>query len=199
MKYSFYHNICRHSAKRIKNYLNRSKNQLLIPSQSPPQTNGFTLHHKCDYIKLTQILSHMDKLSIQEFEVSKFKSKEFQEKQLEIHIPSCTGVPMTTLDQGIVSTQCCINQKHVNHFFLSEGKKPQDLFGRRDIQRRLREYLLAIRQLKSMTHTVPNTRKYQIDILIDENPEERMNRPIDWTPLKMEERHFRIGHTIKHP
>src|ERR1700730_7407501 len=125
MKQSTYHNICRHSAKRIKNLLD--KNRLLPSSLEQPKKSSFPVNHKCDYIKLSQILSHMDKLSIQESEVSKFKCKEFQDKQRQIHIPNCSGVPMTTLDHGAVNTQCCVNQKHVNYFFLFEGKKPHDL------------------------------------------------------------------------
>ncbi len=46
-------------------------------------------------------------------------------------------------------------------------------------------------------HVIPNARKYQIAILKDENSEEGINRPINWTPIKMEERHFFMGHTIK--
>jgi len=140
----------------------------------------------------------MDKLCVQEFEVSKLKCKEFQDKQRLINLPSCNGVPMNTLDQGAVSTQCCVNQKHVNHFFLFEGKNSQDILSRRHIQRRFREYLLASKQLKNMAnHVIPNARKYQIAILKDENSEEGINRPINWTPIKMEERHFFMGHTIK--
>jgi hypothetical protein len=44
---------------------------------------------------------------------------------------------------------------------------------------------------------IPNARKYQIAILKDENSEEGINKPINWTPIKMEERHFFMGHTIK--
>jgi hypothetical protein len=199
MKQGSYLNVCKHSAKRIKNLLDKSKNQLLPTSSvEPPKKSNFPVNRKCDHIKLSQIISHMDRLCVQEFEVSKLRCKEFQDKQRLINLSHCSGVPMNTLDHGAVTTQCCVNQKHVNHFFLQEGKNPHDIFSRRHIQRRFREYLLASRQLKSMNHAIPNARKYQIAILKDESPEEGANHPIDWTPIKTEERLFHMGHTIKH-
>jgi hypothetical protein len=200
MKSSSYLNVCRHSAKRIKNLLDKSKNQLLsyTPAEESKKSD-FPVTHKCDHIKLSQTLLHMDKLCTQEFETSKLKCKEFQDKQRTINLSHCSGVPMNTLDHGAVSTQCCVNQKHVNHFFLFEAKRPDDILSRRHIQRGFREYLLASRQFKSMaTHAIPNARKYQIAILKDENAEEKQIPPIDWMPIKMEERLFLMGHTVKH-
>lgn len=199
MKSSTCLNVCRHSAKRIKNLLDHSKAKLLsYASTDVAKKSDFPITHKCDHIKLSQLLSHIDRLSVQEFEVAKLKCKEFHDKQRQINLPRCSGVPLTTLDHGAVTTQCCINQKHVNHFFLFEKKNSRDLLSQRYVQRGFREYLLASRQFKSMNHAIPNARKYQIAVLKDENSEEAANRPIDWTPIKMEERHFLMGHTIKH-
>jgi len=199
MHHSSRSNVCRHSAKRIKTLLDKSKNQLLSYAlNEPAKQDDFPVTHKCDHIKLSQILTAMDKLCGQEFQISKLKCKELLDKQRMINLPICNGVPLTSLDHGAVSTQCCVNQKHVNHFFLFEGKHPQDLLSRRHVHRRFREYLLACRQLKNIAHqAIPNARKYQIAILKDENPDEGITRPIDWMPIKMEERHFLMGHTIK--
>lgn len=197
MRESSYTNICRHSAKRIKNLLDKSKNKLL--SSSSPQKRDFPIHHKCNHIKISQILAYMDKVWQQE--PDKLTCKEFQDKQRSIHVPNYAAVPTNVLDHGLISTQCCVNQKHVNHFFLLEGKNSQELLSRRHFQMRFREYILACRELKKMpTQDIPNARKYQIAILKDENLEENVpSRPTDWMPIKMEERHFLMGHTIKHP
>jgi hypothetical protein len=201
MKQGSYLNICRYSAKRIKNLLNTSKNQLLSHSSSLQERNDtFPATHKCDHIKLSQILGALDKFCVQELQVSKLKCPEFLDKQRSIQVPNCNGVPLTALDQNAVSTQCCINQKHVNHFFLFEGKNGRDPLSGRHIQRRFREYLLAYKQLKNISQQAsPNARKYQIALLKDENVEEAALPPIDWIPIKMEERHFLMGYTIKHP
>ena len=199
MKHSSCLNVCRHSAKRIKTLLDKSKNQLLSYAPHEQFKENFPVTHKCDHIKLSQIFLAMDKLCAQELQISKLPCTEFLEKQRLVNLPRCNGVPLTRLDQGVVSTQCCVNQKHVNHFFLFDGKNPQDLLAGRHVQRRFREYILASRQLKNIAiQVIPNARKYQIALLKDENPDEGGNRPMDWMPIKTEERHFRIGHTIKH-
>ncbi|HEY2810279.1 MAG TPA: hypothetical protein VGJ00_02670 [Rhabdochlamydiaceae bacterium] len=193
-------NICRHSAKRIKTFFNQEKDQLLSPTQARP--HPFPQEHKCDYIKLPQFISHMDRANIQEHGTAKLKCKEFHEKQRLINLSRCGGFPLNPQDQEAVSTQCCVNQKHVNHFFLMEGKNAHDTFSRRSIRRGFREYLLASKQFKSMaSHVYFNVKKYQIAVLKDENSEDKSKeiKPIDWMPVKTEERHFLMGHTIKHP
>jgi hypothetical protein len=51
------------------------------------------------------------------------------------------------------------------------------------------------------SHVYFNVKKYQIAVLKDENSEDKSKeiKPIDWMPVKTEERHFLMGHTIKHP
>ncbi len=199
MKHNSYSNVCKHSAKRIKILLDKSQLLSYALSKSAKQED-FPATHKCDHIKLSQILAAMDKLCSQDFQVSNLNCHEFLDKQRMSSLPMCNGVPLTSLDHGAVSTQCCVNQKHVNYFFLFKSNDPQDLLSQRHVQRRFREYLLACKQLKNIVHqAVPNARKYQIALLKDENSEEGTVKSIDWMPVKMEERHFRMGHTIKHP
>lgn len=186
--------LCGHSAKRIKKLLDEEKSRLLSNISSEfVKDDPFQSTHKHDYIKVSQINSHMDRLSTQEYEVEKLKCKDLQKKQTLIDLTNGSGHP---LDEEAAMTQCCVNQKHINSFFLN--KKSPDFLTGRDVRRCFKAYSLAFKKLKNMSNYCFNSvKKYQI-ALLEENTDTKLkkDRPIDWMPLKMEERHFLMGHTV---
>jgi hypothetical protein len=186
MKQSPSLSVCKHSAKRIESLLGKSGNLLLSVRPLSSQAR-LDKEHKCDQVKLPQIISQMDRLS-----TAKPATEKPFRKQRKMHLPHAT---LTSVHQEVVMTQCCVNQKY-RHYCIHQEMNNSALLYNRIIQHGFREYFFAYKQFKNLAmQTILHAKKYQIDLLKDEKPEEW---PKDLHPIKTEERHFRIGHTIKH-
>ena len=178
--------VCRRSATRIKSLLGSNTSRLL---SLPPLTSEMRLckKHKCDAVKLPQIISQMSRLH-----TKTARDKKPPSKQREIHLPDPF---LTRVHQEVLMTQCSVNQKYMHQCLEQEAKNPA-LLQQRSVQCGFREYFFAYKRFKELEQqTIVRAKKYQIDLLKDEHPEEW---PKDLHPVKTEERHFRIAHTIKH-
>ena len=109
-----------------------------------------------------------------------------------MHLPHTT---LTRMHQEVLMTQCSVNQKYMHCCVHQEMRNPV-LLHQRVIQQGFREYFFAYKQFKSLSnHPIFHAKKHQIALLEDEKEQ----WPKDFLPIKQEERHFRMGHTIKHP
>ena len=102
---------------------------------------------------------------------------------------------------NIITQQRCANPKDISHFFPVICKYLYTALTGRINFCQFREYFFAVKfkHLASQSR-LPNPKKYQIDLL-KEQPEMEgfLESSQDWMPLKMEERHFLMGHTMKSP
>jgi len=187
-------NICSHAAKRIKTLLGKESCRFSLSSTKSQQS--LSPAHKCDQIRLSQIISQIDRLCSVEPSI-----KEVAEKQRQVAFSSCD--PLTLLNQEVMMTQCCVNQKYMHCSLLLEGKSLHAALLGRNIQCGFREYFFAFKWLKMMglrmraLHASIHAKKYQIAVLKEEANEEKL--PLLELPIKTEERHFLMGHTIKRP
>jgi hypothetical protein len=187
-------NICSHAAKRIKTLLRQESGRFSLSSTKNQQS--LPRVYKCDQIRLSQIISQIDRLCCIEPSI-----KEIAEKQRQVAFSSCD--PLTLLNQEVMMTQCCVNQKYMHCSLLIEEKSLHAALLGRNIQCGFREYFFFFKWLKMMgqrmrsLHASIHVKKYQIDVLKEEAFEE--NFTLLELPIKREERHFLMGHTIKRP
>lgn len=185
-------NICNHAAKRIRTLLRKEAGRFSLSSTKSQQS--LSRAHKCDQIRLLQIISQLDRLCCVEASI-----KETVEKQRQV---ACSSFdPLTLLNQEVMMTQCCVNQKYIHCSLALEGKPLHPVLVGRNIQFGFREYFFAFKWLKMMGQRMRalqasiQAKKYQVAVLKEEAIEEEM--PLLEVPIKMEERHFLMGHTIK--
>ena len=150
-------------AKKIDNFLEEGR-ELLFSYK--PKSNKGLFTRKYNHIKLPHFASHLE-ANLPESQPP--ASKHLQENQRMIHLKQ-SGIPLNSLDYQAVTTQCCINQKQIDPFFL---KSELNLLVSRDINLRFREYLLASKQLKNTTLAKHLTaKKYEIASLKDQTDKE---------------------------
>lgn len=177
--------VCSHSAKRIKTLMGKEvRFSLSLPKTELAQA------HKCDQIKLLQIVDRLWDSDTPRKDTAKQR-----------RVALSTDDPLTLLNQTVLMTQCSVNQKYHHCRLLPEGQLLHAALFNRNIRCGFREYFFAFKWLKMMNqkmralHASIHAKKYQIAVLKDDVPEEKV--PLLGLPIKMEERHFRMGHTIK--
>lgn len=159
-------------------------------SLSPPKTE-LAQAHKCDRIKVPQLVDR--------FWASDLPCKDSAKQR---NVALSTDDPLTVFNQEALMTQCCVNQKYHHCRLMPEEHSAQSALFSRNIRCGFREYFFAFKWLKTMNqkmqalHASIHAKQYQIAILKEDVSEEKM--PLLGLPIKMEERHFRMGHTIKH-